>query len=479
MRNLYIWTAAICMLLISCDKIHPVDNNKDTNEKMVKVSFTAVCMDETKTHLASNGYSVTWQNNDAISVFAKGNNYKFTLESGHNQTTGIFTGNIKEEDADATEFYALYPYDENATISDNIISAKGITNKINYVKNTFPNNVVQSVAYAKRGENFTFKLVGALMAVTVPSSMDKQLNKITVASNASEKFSAGDVQITVKESDAPEVALTNGSGSSQVYMNKDEGIEGDATYYLPVYPVTLTRGLRVVMAYRDSRHDEYLFNGSEIVVGRTDVFAMSVVPQPTYKFETFDKYQIINEGTTSVGKDNYITGNTNALKIVKNPVAGSADTDLVLFDDYPVNSSTSGYVTLELSKDVIKAKFPYGVRTLFDVIRCEVYLGANEYFPHLKANTKSSNASVNPTKVNGHETSGKFKEDVADFYNHNAWNTLEWSSSDLLGQTNFGTLDNLQFRMFVDYNNNNAPAQTSSPTNTKQCYLNNIEFLYK
>ena len=295
------------MLLISCDKIHPVDNNKDTNEKMVKVSFTAVCMDETKTHLASNGYSVIWQNKDSISVFAKGHNYKFTLESGHNQTTGTFTGEMSEDDAAASEFYALYPYDAKATISsEGVISAKGITNSINYVKNTFPNNVVQSVAYAKRGENFTFKLVGALMAVTVPSSMDKQLNKITVASNASEKFSAGDVQITVKESDAPEVALTNGSGSSQVYMNKAEGIEGDATYYLPVYPVTLTRGLRVVMAYKDSRHDEYLFNGSEIVVGRTDVFAMSVVPQPTYKFETFDKYQIISEGTTSVGKDNYI-----------------------------------------------------------------------------------------------------------------------------------------------------------------------------
>lgn len=476
MKKLIFSIAAISALLVSCAKPEvSTGDNTLAGEKMVTVTFTAGV--ETKTHLASDHTSVIWQNKDSISVFANGNKYKFILESGHNQTTGTFTGKMSEADAAASEFYALYPYDATATIDGAVITTKGTANNINYNQyGSFPNNVAQSVAHASAGEPFEFKLICALLGVTVPESMAGQVKTVMVSTNAgtSEAFIGGTNTITV----AAEPTYTISGGQADIMTSSNSGLAA-ATYYLPVRPVSLSRGLRIKLTYVDG-HSEYIFTGKVVELKRAQGIHMTIKPQPTYIFDDFESYDVTTAGKTNVGLSNYIKGNENALWIVENPCKSDANpSDKVLADDmHTAGWGTSGFVQAGFGSDAVKEKFPYAARDKFKGLRCKVYMGTSIYYPHLRYDANGSYGSKNPSTINGTSTLGLDEEAVAALYNHDDWNLLEWNLSACgFSKTNFDQLNNFQLRPFVTFGDGNC-ATTVSETNQKLVYIDDLEFLY-
>lgn len=476
MKKLIFSIAAISALLASCAKPEvSTGDNTLAGEKMVTVTFTAGV--ETKTHLGSDEKSVIWQTNDEISVFANGNNYKFTLESGNNQTTGTFTGEMTEADAAASDFYALYPYESTAKIDGAVITTKGTANNINYNQyGSFPNKVAQSVAHAAAGEPFEFKLICALLGVTVPESMAGQVKTVMVSSNAgtSEAFIGGTNTITVSD----EPTYTISGGQADIMTSSNSGLAA-ATYYLPVRPVSLSRGLRIKLTYVDG-HSEYIFTGKVVELKRAQGIHMTIKPQPTYIFDDFESYEVMETGKTTVGLEGYISGNTNALLIVENPFKTEANSsDKVLSDDmHTAGWGTSGFVQPKLSTETMKGKFPYAARDKFTAFRCKVYIGSSIYFPHLAYNSDGGYGSKNPSKINGTSTKDLTEEQVAALYKHDDWNLLEWKLSECgYSKSNFGSLNDLQIRPFVKFNNSSCDAAISE-TNKKLVYIDDLEFLY-
>lgn len=478
MKKLIFSIAAISALLVSCAKPEvSTGDNTLAGEKMVTVTFTAGV--ETKTHLASDEKSVIWQKDDEISVFANGNNYKFSLVAGEDQTEGTFTGEMSETDADATEFYALYPYDATATIDGAVITTKGVANNIPCNQyGSFPNNVAQSVAHAAAGDTFEFKLICALLGVTVPESMAGQVKTVMVSTNAgasTEAFIGGTNTITV----AAEPTYTISGGQADIMTTNNSGLAA-ATYYLPVRPVSLSKGLRIKLTYVDG-HSEYIFTGKVVELKRAQGIHMTIKPQPTYIFDDFESYDVTTAGKTNVGLSDYIKGNNNALWIVENPFKTEANpSDKVLVDDmHSSTTSTSGYLQLSFGSDAVKEKFPYAARDKFKGLRCKVYVGTSEYFPHFRYDVNGTyGKNANPSKVNGIETADLSEADVTALYKHNDWNLLEWNLSACgFSKTNFDQLNNFQIRVFVNYSDTNTSG-AATETSTRVAYFDDIEFLY-
>gem|GEM_PF-4026270 len=468
--------------LTSCSKeqSNPTQG-KNEDVKMVPVTFTAG--QATKTHLGTDGLSVIWQANDQISIFSNGNNYQFTLESGANTSSATFSGEMSETDAAASEFYALYPYDATSTIADGVITTKGIANSQNYnCWGSFSNKLAQSVAHTT-GSNFEFKLACSLMTFTIPAEMDKLLKQVMISCNggaSSEPFVGGTAAITV--ADEPTVKLTSGLGD--VMTSNSEGMAA-ATYYVPVYPQTFAKGIRVKLIYVDNRTSEYVFTGKQVAAKRASKFNVGTLhPQPTYVFENFEGYELSAAGSNELKFQDkkFLTGNTGALKVVENPYPTEANPSAkVLANDMSAATwSTSGYVQVDFGQDPIKFRFPYAARDKFKGIRFKVYIGTSDYYPTLQIDASGSSGNKFPSKVNDVATGGDAAV-YAENLKHDDWNVLEFNLA-TCGYTgsftsNFGQLNNWQIRPFVTSSKGNCAAALSE-TNLKLCYIDDIEFLY-
>lgn len=472
-KIIYLIPAFIC-LSVSCQKNNDVQTGGSSlsQEKLVEFSFRTGPDQEgeqTRTHLDADGKTVIWQAGDKISVFANGNNYEFSTQE--NGPSVEFKGTISESDASAEEFYALYPYDATATISGGVITTASVTNNQPTVTGSFANGVNQSVAKTSSQEKvFIFKNVCALIRVIVPQDLDKQLKEVMISTNGGEKFVKGSVSISYT-GDNPEItssAVTN----SDVMIQKQEGIPA-GTYFLPVCPLaSVVSGLRAKLSYVDGRTPEYLFSGKSVSLKAGEIFRFGTLrSQPSYLFEDFESYESVPV---------WITGNTNALSIIENPVKTSVNSSAkVLSNDmHTATHSTSGYVTMNFSKyDGFSTRFPYAARDKFKAVRIKVYIGASDYYPRLRIDANATYGNKIPSTVNGEACTSS---NYASLLKKDDWNLLEFnleSCGYTMSTKTFANLTSWQIRPFSKKDGTNAD-ETVSDTNQKLCYIDDVEFLY-
>lgn len=129
-------TALICTAIFSgCSKEQDTpqgDNNKVTEF----VAYNEGSL--SRTVLREN--KVKWLGGEEISIFNGDNNYKFTNTTEGESATAVFHGELT---ATTNEFYALYPYNENAAISTegSVIITTNLPANQTAVAGTFANNL--------------------------------------------------------------------------------------------------------------------------------------------------------------------------------------------------------------------------------------------------------------------------------------------------------------------------------------------------
>lgn len=218
-----------------------------TPEGLVQKTFHASA---TKTGLDSDGLAVVWSASDQISVFDETSacaSYAAFAASGAGASAD-FTGFV---DASASEFYALYPYNADATWD---YSTRTITTNLSHkqtgVASSFADGLNLSVA-KEDGGNLVFKNLGALLRFTITSS---DITAIVIKANNSEKL-AGDVSIVFDASGNPSIdqdAL--GVAWSKVQLVPEGGGSfAPGTYNIVVLPFGLTDGLTVNVTKTDNK----------------------------------------------------------------------------------------------------------------------------------------------------------------------------------------------------------------------------------
>ena len=204
----------------------------------------------TKTALEGDGLSVVWSATDKINVFdetATCASYEAFTASASGGTT-YFSGYV---DSEAQEFYALYPYNSDATWD---YSTKTITTSLSHkqtaVKEGFQDMTNLSVAKISSDGKFIFQNVGTLLRFTISSS---DVNAVVIKANNSEKL-AGDVSIVIDANGAPSIDTeAMGIAWSKVQLLPDGETFEPGTYNIVVLPFGLTDGLTVNVTKTDGK----------------------------------------------------------------------------------------------------------------------------------------------------------------------------------------------------------------------------------
>ena len=172
---------------------------------------------------------VLWIGGEEISIFNGDNNYRFKNATEGKSATAVFHGELT---ATTNEFYALYPYNENAVINsttDAVTITTNIPAEQTAVAGTFANNLNINVCKASDDKTLKFKNACGIIKFILEESV---VDKISLTSSAS---IAGTYTITLDETITGTVT-DNTENSKTIILKPEEGsfIQKGQAYYMIV-----------------------------------------------------------------------------------------------------------------------------------------------------------------------------------------------------------------------------------------------------
>ena len=227
----FLLTGSLFLVTVACSED---DQMSMPQSEKVWMEFSAGTEAATRTIL-TEGNKVNWETNDAISLFdPQSNNNRFTTsESGSSVT---FTGTAISDEGN---YYALYPYDESATISGSIITTTLPAQQTAHA-GSFASMLNPSVAVADENKNLHFKNTCALIKFTLDSG-NNSISKITFRGNNGEPL-AGTVSIDATQSVPSANIQTEGSITT---LEMTGSFESGKNYYFVTAPGTLSNGITI------------------------------------------------------------------------------------------------------------------------------------------------------------------------------------------------------------------------------------------
>ncbi len=206
LNNIIVALAVVAMPIItSCDKNEGNLPDRVSGNNTITLNATSE-LPETKTELGGGSkLAVHWMATDHITTFWGNNttNKDFEYSSGAGTTTASFTG-TKSEESDAC--YALYPYQDAATIdeSKNIKFILPLTQT--YKKGNIAQTALPMVAYTTNGGKLQFKNLCAVVKLELTGSAT--IKRITLSST------------TKQLSGTATVSMTYGNGNPTILMDE-------------------------------------------------------------------------------------------------------------------------------------------------------------------------------------------------------------------------------------------------------------------
>lgn len=225
-------------LFYSCSKEEiSNENNSSSDAAKVKMEFKSGIDPFSRTVLVT-GNEVNWEENDAISLFDQNSNNKFITSTGGESV--IFTGSAKDNQ---NTYYALYPYDADATISGNEITTT-LPAKQTARAGSFANNLNPSVAKSGSDKTLIFKNACALVKFTLQYSGSNKITKVMFRGNSGEALAG---KLLVQVNDATPLTAVESEISTEVILSDDQGFENQKDYYFVVAPSELKNGITLVL----------------------------------------------------------------------------------------------------------------------------------------------------------------------------------------------------------------------------------------
>ena len=254
----YIILIAALVAALACNRQPAITVTSD----LTLLSFT-VGTEGTKTSL--NGKDIVWSTSDRINVFSGASfatNTAFSATSVENSGLNATFEGLGEV---SPEYYALFPYQNTATISPAGVITAELPAAQAAVPSSFGPEANLSVAYIAGTENLQFKNVGALLGVTVP---DAGLTGLKVESLGGQPLT-GTAQITYNGGE-PAVNITNGNS----YV--ETAVSGAGTYYFVVFPGSYSDGFRITLTKKG--YTASVKKDKALTLGRNDNVLLTSIP---------------------------------------------------------------------------------------------------------------------------------------------------------------------------------------------------------
>ena len=249
----YIQSMMAFAAIVSFASCSSEDNTTIENESATKVmTFTATQEgDEQSTRAAistSDSKVINWEEGDQISLLYSSENKQFTLTDGAGSTLGKFSGEAEQ----STSYTAVYPYQENASLSGNDFTNVTLPATQTATYNSFDKNAALMMA---KSDNTTLEFKNAVGYVKVKPRF--ACSKIVLKAAGASEYLAG--MCTLSYGDGmPSIAFTSEQSTS---ITLSGNITANTAYYIAVPAVTLSAGWSI--SFTDNTGDVYTRTGSK------------------------------------------------------------------------------------------------------------------------------------------------------------------------------------------------------------------------
>ena len=246
--------AAVVALIGCAQNEEGLDNITNTPEKSQTEFYASMPECDTRTYVEDNKY-LRWNAGDEITVFA-GNSYnghwQFAGEDGAN--SGKFNeieegGFVTGTPLDLTANYAIYPYDENITITEAgviTLTLPAVQEYNHTYANSFGEGTNTMMAVTENtSDNFlSFKNLCGYLKLKLYGE-DVTIKSISVKGNNGEKI-AGPANVTMTYGSEPTIAMVDGA-TDTITIDCGEGValsndESNPTIFWVVIPETTFEG---------------------------------------------------------------------------------------------------------------------------------------------------------------------------------------------------------------------------------------------
>ena len=231
------------------------DNTIIENESAVKVmTFTAMQEGDSQSTRAAisttDSKVINWEENDQISIFDGTNKNQFTLKDGKGTPNATFTGEALESGS----YTAVYPYQENASLSGDDVTNVTLPATQNATDNSFDKNAALMMA---KSDNTTLEFKNAVGYVKVTPKF--ACSKIVLQAAGVSEYLAG--MCTLSYGDGmPSIAFTSEQSTS---ITLSGTITANTVYYIAVPAVTLSAGWSI--SFTDEKDNVYTRTGSNSI----------------------------------------------------------------------------------------------------------------------------------------------------------------------------------------------------------------------
>lgn len=432
---------AIAMCAVSCTKEEQKGNeNYGEVSKLSPMEFTTENPD-TRTYL--EGKSVKWSPEDKIGIFDGSGNRTFTVDA---EQKGIFTG----EAAEAETYYAIYPYNSDATFADGKITYKKSWSSHWCAPNNFPKESAVLAAKAD-GNHLQFKHLCAYFKITIPENSD--VWQVVVFSAGNRPIS-GTFELTFEADGTPVINPLSISGEQfgQAGISAPNNSDGKnfepGDYYIPVLPVELSSGFNLKITHRDESVTR-VHTGKSVKLTAGKIINLGTVKKTdAFTFDNFESGEL-SKTRFQRGNDGIYSGDN--IGVIPNPQKGNGnDSEYVLDDNMSgSNTSTSGFFNITFPS----TEFSNAVKSHYNAIRMKVWMGTSDYYPMLCWGKDSTKKKL-PSKVNGKDVSTP-EEFKAAIYT-DKWNVFEWNTVTCWEKTSFDGTSYAQLRPFQNASGGNT-----------------------
>ena len=295
MKTIFTKFAAASLMLaaVACQHKEMLDGNAQngTSVELVPLTISATLeSDQTKTALQEGG-KVYWENGDAMTVLAVGEDgavtsYKFaTADEGEEATfTHVPANETDEKVALAQNYYAVYPHTDNTRLPylNSTKYSSWICSVVDSkLKVYFPSmqKVSQSgtegldaysVGVVAEDGTVAMKNLGGLIKINIPV---KDIEHVILYANAEEDI-VGNAYVTFGEDGLPAISSVDGSNMVRIVPASGKTF-GIGEYYINVLPVTFSNGFTIIFTKSDNTWASVRSSG-EFVVERSKI---SPVPE--------------------------------------------------------------------------------------------------------------------------------------------------------------------------------------------------------
>ena len=285
MKTIFTKFAAASLILaaVACQREEMLDGNTQngTSVELVPLTISATLeSDQTKTSLQEGG-KVYWENGDAMTVLAVGEDatvtsYQFTTTDEGPEATFTNADNV----ALAENYYAVYPhtdktrlpylYDGREGWEVSVVDSKlrvyfPSMQKLSPIGESATPLDAYSVGIVAADETVAMKNLGGLIELNIPET---GVEHVILYGNAGEDI-VGNAYVTFGEDGLPVISSLEGSNMVRV-VPAAGGSFAVGKYYINVLPVTFSAGLTVVFTKTDGTWAQ-IRSGAQFVVERSKI----------------------------------------------------------------------------------------------------------------------------------------------------------------------------------------------------------------